>query len=226
MADLIVPPARTSELVVGRMHELIRSGQWPVGERIPPEPQLVEQFGVGRNTIREAVRALEHSGMLVPRRGDGTYVRSVNGLAAAIGRCVSDEAHRELLVARRAIEVEAAAAAAIQVTGRQIEDLRALLDRAERALASGDTQSYADADIAFHTAVVAASGNGLLAELYGGIVEVMVRTHRAVVDPSVAEGTLPRGHHELVDALAAGDADAARAAVRSYLDDARRGLGA
>ncbi|MEE4021527.1 FadR/GntR family transcriptional regulator [Gordonia sp. PKS22-38] len=226
MSDPIVPPARTSELVVGRMHELIRSGTWPVGERIPPEPQLVEQFGVGRNTIREAVRALEHSGMLVPRRGDGTYVRSANALAAAIERCVRDDDPLELLMARRAIEVEAAAAAAEHATPGQIDGIRDHLADAERALESGDAQSYADADIAFHAAVVTASGNGLLAELYDGIVEVMMRTHQAVVDPSIAEGVHPRGHRELVDAVAAGDPDAARAAVGSYLDDAQRRLGA
>ncbi|NED61588.1 FadR family transcriptional regulator, partial [Streptomyces sp. SID10244] len=68
MNDVITPPRRTSELVVDRMRDLIRSGEWAVGERIPPEPALVALFGVGRNTIREAVRALEHAGMLVPRR--------------------------------------------------------------------------------------------------------------------------------------------------------------
>ena len=72
MSDVIERPRRTSELVVERMERLIRDGEWPVGTCIPPEPELVKHFGVGRNTIREAVRALEHSGMLVPRRGDGT----------------------------------------------------------------------------------------------------------------------------------------------------------
>lgn len=87
---LITPPARTSSLVVDRMSQLIRDGQWPMGTRIPSEPELVELFGVGRNTIREAVRALEHAGLLAPRRGDGTYVCGRNPLAGAISRCTPD----------------------------------------------------------------------------------------------------------------------------------------
>ncbi|AZG48317.1 FadR/GntR family transcriptional regulator [Gordonia insulae] len=224
MSDLITPPPRTSELVVSRMQELIRTGDWPVGGRIPAEPALVTQFGVGRNTIREAVRALEHSGMLVPRRGDGTYVRSRNVLAAAIERCVPRSDVLELLGARRAVEVEAAAAAADCATTAQIEGLRSLLSATEGALEVGDHAAYTQSDIAFHAAVVAASGNGLLVELYGGIVEVMQRVHSAVLDASRADGVHPPGHSVVVDAIEAGDAAAARAAVHSYLDHARDGL--
>ena len=91
MSEVIERPKRTSELVVERMEQLIRDGVWPVGACIPAEPELVRDFGVGRNTIREAVRALEHSGMLVPRRGDGTYVRSANTFAAAMTRTATSE---------------------------------------------------------------------------------------------------------------------------------------
>lgn len=206
------------------MQDMIRSGRWPVGDRIPPEPELVAHFGVGRNTIREAVRALEHSGMLVPRRGDGTYVRSRNVLAAAIERCLPGPAHLELLEARRAVEAQAAASAAERATPEQIAALRACLAEAEHALSRTDVASYAQADIAFHASLVDASGNTLLVELYGGIVEVMQRMHASIVDASVADGRHPQGHRELVDAIEAGDPGAARAAVHSYLDEARRGL--
>ena len=224
MSDLITPPPRTSELVVGRMQDLIRNGRWPVGRRIPAEPELVEQFGVGRNTIREAVRALEYSGMLVPRRGDGTYVRSRNVLAAAIERCLPGSAHLELLGARRGIEGEAAAAAAERVDADGVSRLRDLLRTAESALSAGEVEAYAQADIAFHAAVVAESGNGLLIELYGGIIEVMQRLHASIIDASVVDGVHPVGHHDLVDAIAAGDPERARTAVHSYLEQARRGL--
>lgn len=224
MPDLITPPPRTSELVVGRMQDLIRSGRWPVGERIPAEPELVAHFGVGRNTIREAVRALEHSGMLVPRRGDGTYVRSRNVLAAAIERCLPKPAHLDLLEARRAVETEAAGSAAVRATPAQVVALQECLAGAEATLSAGDVEAYAQADIVFHTRLVEASGNGLLIELYGGIVEVMQRMHAVIVDATVTDGQHPQGHRELVEAIEAGDADAARAAVHSYLEEARRGL--
>nr|WP_272918299.1 FCD domain-containing protein [Gordonia sp. SID5947] len=221
---MIIPPRRTSELVVDRMRDLIRSGEWAVGGRIPAEPELVEQFGVGRNTIREAVRALEHAGMLVPRRGDGTYVRSRNLLAAAIESCVPGSAHHDLLGARRAIEVEAAAAAAERASAAEVAGLRDRLRAAEQAFADADVSAYAQEDMAFHISLVAISGNRLLLELYDGIVEVMQRLHQHVVAATLTDGVHPSGHVAVVDAIEAGDPGAARAAVHSYLDEALRGM--
>ncbi|MFW0795545.1 FCD domain-containing protein [Gordonia sp. CPCC 205515] len=218
MPDLITPPPRTSELVVNRMQELIRSDEWPVGSRIPAEPDLVKQFGVGRNTIREAVRALEHAGMLAPRRGDGTYVRSRSLLAAAMVRSAPRSDRQDLLEVRRGLETEAVAAAALRATPDQVAELRGLLDAAETALAAGDLDAYTAADIAFHSALVGTSGNELLIELYGSVVEVMHRMFTEILRPIVADGAHPAGHGEVVEAIAAGDAAAARAAVASYLE--------
>ncbi|MGV9672966.1 MULTISPECIES: FadR/GntR family transcriptional regulator [unclassified Gordonia (in: high G+C Gram-positive bacteria)] len=223
MSPLITPPPRTSSLVVDRMHELIRNGQWPVGARIPAEPELVEQFGVGRNTIREAVRALEHSGLLMPRRGDGTYVRSRNVLVGALARCVPGSEAADLLSTRRALETEAAALAADHATDDQIALLRDQLTRAVDALESGHLDDYARIDIDFHATLVAASGNRLLIDLYDGIGEVMARNHATIAGASGLDAH-PAGHHDVVDAIVAHDPVAARAAVLNYLDVAFRGI--
>ncbi|WP_238418806.1 FadR/GntR family transcriptional regulator [Gordonia sp. 'Campus'] len=218
MAGQITPPRRTSELVVQRMQELIADGTWPLGERIPPEPELVAQFGVGRNTIREAARALEHAGMLEPRRGDGTYVRGRSPLAGAIARTSAPSEVRDLLEVRRALESEAAAGAAGRADEGDVERLRTLLSRSERALADGDLDRYSKADIAFHAEIVVASHNALLLEMYDGIAEVIARTHPSVLRRPLAEQTHPRGHRDVVDAIERGDAGAARAAVYAYVD--------
>lgn len=221
MSDLIQPPKRTSELVVAHMHQLIRSGEWPVGERIPAEPELVGRFGVGRNTIREAVRALEHVGMLAPRRGDGTYVSSANPYAAVIQRSATTEL-LDLLQVRRALESEAAAGAAYTATAVAKRRIRKLLETAESALGSGDSGQYDAADIDFHAGVVAASGNGLLVEIYAGVVEAMRRSHAEVTGAVRAAEVHPVGHRDLVEAIECGDADAARAAVHAYLAEAEK----
>lgn len=221
MSDLIQPPKRTSELVVEHMHELIRSGEWPVGERIPAEPDLVGRFGVGRNTIREAVRALEHVGMLAPRRGDGTYVRSANPYAAVIQRSATTEL-LDLLQVRRALESEAAAGAARTAPATAKRRVRKLLDAAESALASGDFERYDAADIDFHAGVVAASGNALLIEIYAGVIEAMRRSHSEVTGAVRAAETHPAGHRDLVDAIERGDAEAAQVAVHAYLAEAEK----
>lgn len=222
MSSVIQPPKRTSELVVAHMEQLIRDGDWPVGARIPAEPELVERFGVGRNTIREAVRALEHVGMLVPRRGDGTYVRSSNPYAAVIQRGATTELF-DLLQVRRALECEAAAAAARSATQPAKEDMRRLLEEAEKAFAAGELETYDQADIDFHAGVVAGCGNALLVQIYAGVIEAMRKSHVEVTRALHSTQVHPPGHRELVEAIERGDPDAARAAVEDYLADAEEG---
>ena len=81
-------PRRASVIgdVISQMETMVVSGEWPVGTRIPPEPELVAALGVGRNSVREAVRALAHSGMLEVRQGDGTWVRAANDLVSEARR--------------------------------------------------------------------------------------------------------------------------------------------
>lgn len=222
MPDVIEPPKRTSELVVTRMEQLIRSGAWPVGERIPAEPELVRSFGVGRNTIREAVRALEHAGLLAPRRGDGTYVHSDNPFAAVLARTEGGELF-DLLQVRRALESEAAASAAQRASVSDKKRIRRLLDKAEVAFAAGDLEPYDQADIDFHAGVVAGCGNALLVQIYAGVVQAMRRSHAKVTRARHSTRLHPPGHRALVEAIECGDPEAARAAVDAYLTDAEDG---
>ncbi|CAM5710563.1 Fatty acid metabolism regulator protein [Streptomyces hirsutus] len=86
-----------SEQVIATLRTQIASGEWPVGSRIPTEPELVEQLGVARNTVREAVRALAHNGLLDIRQGSGTYVVATSELAGVMHRRFAERrprAHR------------------------------------------------------------------------------------------------------------------------------------
>src|ERR1700754_2247420 len=101
---------------MAQLESLIAAGEWPVGTKIPPEPELVAAFGVGRNTVREAVRALEHAGLLEPRRGDGTYVRATSDLGAALLRRARRTNVLHVLAVRAGLERDAAATAAVHRT--------------------------------------------------------------------------------------------------------------
>src|SRR5438445_2767270 len=116
-----VRPGRLCDEVVAQFEALIASGEWPVGEKIPAEPELVAALGVGRNTVREAVRALAHSGVLEARQGDGTYVRAPSELPAVMRRRVAAAELRSVIEVRRAYETEAARLAA---TRRTSEDMK------------------------------------------------------------------------------------------------------
>ncbi|MGX9225284.1 FadR/GntR family transcriptional regulator [Streptomyces albus] len=127
---------------------------------------LVEQLGVGRNTVREAVRALVHTGLLEPRQGDGTYVRSRSELAAAMQRRLRRSAALDAYEVRASLERDAARYAALRRTDDDLAALRAALGGRTRAWQAQDTEALIEADVTFHQKVAAAAHNPVLAELY------------------------------------------------------------
>ncbi|BBZ26625.1 GntR family transcriptional regulator [Mycolicibacterium madagascariense] len=208
--------ARRSGLVdqvIEQVRASVTSGEWPIGHRIPNEAVLVEALGVGRNTVREAVRALAHAGLLDVRQGDGTYVRATSEVSGALRRLCGAEL-RDVLQVRRALEVEGARLAAAHRTETDLAELRSLLDRRDDWLRAGDDDEFARADTAFHLATVRSSHNAILVELYRGLIEAITAsvaaTHETTVDTV--------DHRELLAHIASGDVDAAGTAAGELID--------
>lgn len=202
--------------VIDQLRAQIASGEWPVGSRIPPEPDLVGQLGVGRNTLREAVRALAHLGLLESRQGAGTFVRADSELAGAVGRRLAHAELRDVLEVRRGFEVEAARLAARRRTDADLTALRAALAAREDAWESRDLGTFVEADARFHHAVAACAHNRILLELYtdfGGSVRDAL--HTCVGAAMAPEGYLD--HAGLVIAIANGDPDRAATEAASFL---------
>ncbi|MDT0267613.1 FadR/GntR family transcriptional regulator [Streptomyces sp. DSM 44915] len=166
-------PSGLFDQVVAQLREEITSGRWPVGTRIPTEPELVERLGVARNTVREAVRALAHNGLLDIRHGSGTYVTATSELAGVMRRRFAAADQTDVIDVRGALETTAARLAATRRTPADLRRLAALLDRREAAWAAGDREGFVDADAAFHLGVVAASHNEVLAGLYADLGQVI-----------------------------------------------------
>ncbi|SEH53892.1 DNA-binding transcriptional regulator, FadR family [Mycolicibacterium rutilum] len=207
--------ARRSGLVdqvIEQIRTSVASGEWPVGRRIPNETVLVESLGVGRNTVREAVRALAHAGILEVRQGDGTYVRATSEVSGALRRLCGAE-WRDVLQVRRALEVEGARAAAARRTDDDLAALRALLARRDNCR-SADADEFARADAEFHLAVVRSSHNATLTELYRGLMEAITASvatgHEAAVH--VVD------HGVLIDHIAAGDGEQAARTAAAIID--------
>jgi DNA-binding FadR family transcriptional regulator len=203
--------------VIAQLREAVVQGDWPIGHRIPTEPELAEQLGVGRNTVREAVRALAHGGLLEVRQGDGTYVRATSEVSGAIRRLCGSEM-REVLEVRRTLEVEGARLAASARTEGDLRELEALLDKRDQARADGRFDDFVSADTKFHVAIVHCGHNGLLAELYLGLTEVVTASVLTTShdDPRHAGEIKHRG---LLDAIAAGDPARAAAEAGGFLDE-------
>ncbi|MFE7122214.1 FadR/GntR family transcriptional regulator, partial [Streptomyces sp. NPDC057654] len=120
--DPVRRPSLSSE-VITRLRHRITSGEWPVGARVPTEPELMEQLEVARGTLREAIRALAHAGLLEVRQGDGTYVRATNELSGAVRRLYGDSGQEHLLEVRQALDVQAARLAAARADDAALDAL-------------------------------------------------------------------------------------------------------
>ncbi|MEV4756953.1 FadR/GntR family transcriptional regulator [Micromonospora sp. NPDC049559] len=212
------PVARRSGLsdeVIAQLRQQITSGAWPVGSRIPTEPELVEQLGVARNTVREAVRALAHNGLLDIRQGSGTYVAATSELAGVMRRRFASAEQAQVVEVRGALEATAARLAARRRTDEDLRRLDALLEQRERAWVGGDRDVFADVDIAFHLAVVTAAHNDVLAGLYADLGQVLRDSLREHFGTELRPEEY-MDHSRLVEAIRAGDPESAAAEARAH----------
>lgn len=213
-----------AELAVKQLRERLASGQWPVGSKLPTEAELGDQLGVGRSTVREAVRALVHAGMLETRQGSGTFVRSLvpdGGWETRLRRA----AILEVYEVREALEIQAARLAAQRRTTSDIETLRTGLGSRDQAREQARDGRFVDADLALHRAVVAAAHNPLLAEMYDSFAMVLREALVAVVtDEALDSVTVAPTHARLVAAIEAGDPDAAERAAREHIGSSAAAL--
>ncbi|WP_329397655.1 FadR/GntR family transcriptional regulator [Streptomyces melanogenes] len=204
-----------ADQVIAQLRNQITSGEWPVGSRIPTEPELVEQLGVARNTVREAVRALAHNGLLDIRQGSGTYVIATSELAGVMHRRFADADPRHVAELRSTLESSAARLAAERRTERDLAQLDALLARREEAWESGNAEAFVAADSTLHLAIVAASHNDVLTELYADLGDLL----RDWLRDDVGRELRPENHMDharLVDAIRAGDAESAAAEAAGH----------
>ncbi|WP_307256361.1 FadR/GntR family transcriptional regulator [Oikeobacillus pervagus] len=210
--------------VATQMEQLIETGTWPVGEKIPPEMELMVEFDVSRNTLREAVRALVHAGLLETKQGSGTIVRSSSSLGAAIHRHIERANLFETLEVRLALEREAAQKAAERRNDQDIKILQESMKKCWDAAKNSDHIQFIEADILFHKAVVQASHNQMLIDLYEHITDAL---NTSVQDLTMLRAPLDYEkeiHQELYEAILAQDTDQAVKNVNSYMDELKRTL--
>ncbi|MDQ0381709.1 FadR/GntR family transcriptional regulator [Amycolatopsis thermophila] len=209
--------------VASLLRQRLRRGDWSTGDRLPNEVQLAAEFGVGRSSVREAVRLLVQDGLLDVRHGAGTFVAAAENDTGDVRRLVRRARVLEVYEVRRALEVEAARLAAQRVRPEDVERLRAGLQERQNTKDS-DPAVFVDADLAFHRAVVELSGNALLLSLFTAaepvlreILTELVRHETDLPDSSPA-------HADLLEALERGDAEAAVAATVANLEPVLRGI--
>lgn len=210
---------RRYEQITARILELLRSGGLTPGDKLPPERSLAERFGVSRNSVREAIRALAEQGVLESRRGDGTYVREPDGASLAAAFAASFEAQRgriaEIFQFRRMIEPAIASLAAKNAGPEQIDRLKVLVCDQQRRLLAG--QDDADLDAAFHLELARASGNRVVTEALAALHDILAETRSGFLQTPERRRTAVEAHLAVIDALEARDRDAAAGAMERHL---------
>lgn len=217
----------TDHAIAG-IHAFIRTGELAPGSQLPPERELAAQFGVGRSSIREAVKALELVHVLDVRHGDGTYVTSLEPhlLLQSVGfttALVRDGSIVEIAELRRLFEPVATGLAASRIDDSALDSVRGHLEEME--LAAVDRARLTHSDLAFHSAILRASGNRTLTTLLAGLFDpaLHARLWRGELDPGAIERTL-REHRAIHDALAARDEHLAAAASLLHVTTSERRL--
>jgi DNA-binding FadR family transcriptional regulator len=194
-------------------NEILRQ-RWTIGERLPNEAALSAMLSVSRGTVREAVRVLVSQGYLETRQGSGTYVLSTADTSRPL-TMARRAGLRDQFEARLALDAQAARLAALRQTPVAIAGLRALL--AERGnYEGGDKAAFIARDLAFHQAVIAASGNGVLIGMFDFFSALITETIEATLGEDLPEPDMA-AHAAIVDAIESGDPDAADAAVRRFM---------
>lgn len=213
---------------ITRIRALIQSGQLPPGSKLPAEQQLAAELGISRSPMREAVKALAVARVLDVRRGDGTYVTSLEpavlleGLGLAV-ELMQGNTLLELTEVRRLFEPVATGLAATRVTPDQLGEIRGHLDAMHAA--AEDVELLNKHDAAFHRAVVAATGNEALTTLVDGISRntLRARVWRGMVEANASDRTLAE-HEAIYAALADRDAALAQAAALMHVSTTEQWL--
>jgi DNA-binding GntR family transcriptional regulator len=188
------------------LREAIVSGDLLPSERLVEE-DLSRRLGIGRAAVRMALVRLEHDGLVERERNRGARVRRVSETEAV-----------EILEVRAALESLAARHAAQRATPADVRDLRALLREMRGHRERGDLMAVSEANARLHRRIVEISAHGTARRLSGMLISQIVRfQYRTVLLPGRPERS-HREHLAIVDAIAAGDGDAAERAMRRHLD--------
>jgi GntR family transcriptional repressor for pyruvate dehydrogenase complex len=205
---------------IDKIKEMLLRGELKAGDRLPPEKELSDRLGLSRSSLREAVKALELIRVLDVRRGDGTYVTSLdakllNEAVAFVVELHQDKSILELFEVRRILEPATAFIAASRMDASHLLELRATMDGIDEHT---DVEELVTHDLEFHRIITRAAGNAYLESLLDALSSSTVRARiwRGLTQDRAVAHTLAE-HKAIADALARGDAELVRALVTVHI---------
>jgi GntR family transcriptional repressor for pyruvate dehydrogenase complex len=208
---------KVADSVAAQLEELVLSGAYEIGEKLPAERVLAEQFGVGRSSMREALRMVESSGLLRTAHGIGVFVARTSKESPSLSDLLllDDYSVRDLFEVRTPLEGDAAALAAERVTASQIDELDSIIARMANPEVSDS--EFIDLDAEFHRTIALASHNPLLHQLVNSIAPLFVDySHRVITLPG-RRARAHAGHQRILAAVKAHRTKEARTAAIKHI---------
>lgn len=206
---------------IDQIKSMIMRGELKPGDRLPPEKELAERLGLSRSSLREAVKALNVLHLVDVRRGDGTYVTSLEpklllDAISFISEIQEDSSVVEIFEVRRILESQAAGLAARRAKAADIQALRK--ESAEIAMHSSNPELLLEHDVRFHQMISELSGNQYLSSLINGLTPKTVRARvwRVLTQEGIVGRTL-KEHSLIIDAIETRDPDLAIAAATNHI---------
>jgi DNA-binding FadR family transcriptional regulator len=218
-----VEKQRVAEEIVEQLRSLILTGQYAPGAKLPPERELAKKLGVNRASLREALKKLEHLGLVRIRQGDGTRVTNymetagIELVSHLVAASSSDpEIIGDVLEFRRVIGREVARLAATRVEEEDLSKLRELAERANDPDLPAD--QVFQLDFEFYVALTSATKNKVMGLLVNTVRDAVASYLPVLAHLTVSPETVREHHRDLLAALEKGDADAAANAADAYLN--------
>ena len=211
------------EEVADRIETMIHEGGYAPGDPILAEREIMEEFGVGRSTVREALMSLEKMGLVTLRSGErarvttptpDVLVRELSGAARLL--LAQDKGVEQFQDARLLLEVGLARLAALRASSADLERLDAALAANRRAI--NNPVEFMKTDVDFHYAIAASTGNPIFTSLHDGVVEWLTEQRHTSLQAPTAARSACLAHERIYRAIAAHDPTEAQAAMQEHLE--------
>jgi len=214
-----------TQQIAQQLLDMIRSGRYLPGDRLPTESQLVAQMGVGRSCVREAMQWLTMAGAVDVRPRRGAVVRKIDAerlnILTSFPSLLTYEVLVELMEVRRLLEPEVARLAAERATDASLEVIKQALEHIDQGLDSEQVDLIIAGDMEFHNAVAAAAHNIVLRKMMNGVHDLLIESRRTGLrSPQAAQHTR-EGHRRIYEAIRSRNPEGARDAMRLHLEESR-----
>ncbi len=215
--------------VAEQIIDSLRNKEFPVGSQLPSERQIAEQMKVSRNSVREALSALQIIGIIESRTGEGTYVRDSVQEEVDIGQALTtlrkEQDLFEIWEARKEIEGSLVRLAIDRINPDKLAQIQSILERMREAMQTGDTVAYLDTNRAFHVAVAEAADNALLKNALCALMKITTQQLSEEVNLGYVLESIRKSfneHEAIYNAIREQDKRLALKAIRTHFKELER----